>query len=85
MFKSGSVDATVFEQEAVSDGWQYFFDVMRDHDEGGGLRFRSEGLHPWQVMFTSDGIQPGAGFIEDKDGKFSHQCTANENFLLFTL
>jgi hypothetical protein len=82
--QAGGVDLAVFEQEAVGDAGEDFFDVMGDHDEGRGVRFAAR-LHPLKVMLAGDGIEAGAGFVEDEDGEFGHQGAADEHFLFLAL
>ena len=85
MLRAGGEDAAVFEEEAVGDGGEDFLDVMGDHDEGRGLRPGGEGLHPLQILLAGDGIEAGAGFVEDEHFEFGHQGAADEHFLLLSL
>lgn len=85
MLRAGGEDAAVIEEEAVGDGGEDFLDVVGDHDERRALRPGGESLHPLEVMLTGDGIETGAGFVEDEHFKFCHESTADEHFLLLTL
>ena len=77
MLRAGGEDAAVFEEETVGDGGEDFLDMVGDHDERGALRPGGEGLHPLQVVLAGDGIETGAGFVEDEHFEFRHQGSAD--------
>ncbi len=38
-----------------------------------------------EEVFAGDGVEAGAGFIEDEELGFGHQCAADEDALAFAL
>ena len=62
-----------------------FLDMMGDKNEGGGFRLAAEAVEELEKLFAGNGVEAGAGFVEDEEFRFGHQGAADENALAFAL
>ena len=58
---------------------------MGDEDEGRGAGLAGEAVEELEEVFAGNGIEAGAGFVEDEQLGFCHQGAADENALAFAL
>ena len=69
----------------MGDAGKDLFHMMGDHDEGGGLRPGADLAHPVEKLLPRDGVEPGAGFVEDEDLEPGHEGAADKDLLFFPL
>ena len=69
----------------MREGGHNFFDVMSDKNEGGGVGPPGKPVEELKEAFASNGVESGAGFVEDEYLGFYHQCSANKDTLAFAL
>ena len=81
----GGEEAAGVEEEGVGEEGDDFLDVVGDEDEGGGAAFRAEALEEGEEVFAGEGIEAGAGFVEDEEGRARHECAGDEDALAFAL
>ena len=83
--RSGSDDGAGAEKKAVAEAIDDFLDVMGDEHERRGARLGGETSEELEEMFAGDGIESGAGFVEDQESGIGHQGAADEDPLAFAL
>ena len=60
-------------------------DMVGDEHERGSARRGGEALDEVEEQFTRDGIQPGAGLVEDEQARAGHEGPGDEDALPFAL
>ena len=73
----------------MREGGDDLLHVMRDEEQGGGIfprdLPRGEALKEGEEMFARDGVEAGAGFVEDEHGGLRHERAGDEDALAFAL
>ena len=54
------------QQQRVGEGRHNFFNMMGDEDEGRGVGLAGEAVEELEEVFAGNGIEAGAGFVEDE-------------------
>ena len=82
---AGGVDAAGAEEEGVGEKGDDFLDVVGDEDEGRRALFRAEAGEEAEEVFAGEGIEAGAGFVEDEEGRAGHEGAGDEDALALAL
>ena len=73
---AGGGDAAFAQQQRVREGGDDLLHVMRDEEQGGGIfpsdLARGEALEEGEEVFARDGVEAGAGFVEDEHLSLIH-------------
>ena len=83
--RAGGDDAAGAEQERVREAGKDFLDVVRDEDECGRVFAAREFFQEAQKILAGDGIEAGAGLIEDEQARPGHEGAGDKDALAFAL
>ena len=82
---AGGEESSGAEEERVGEKRDDFLHVMGDEEERGRAALRAEALEKGEEVFAGEGIEPGAGFIEDEQRRAGHERAGDEDALAFAL